>query len=88
MQFTSGNDMLWQSRRKLTQKMLFPWGDLGCQGSPRAKREDGSSNGKFGRVAAGPVCAVEETLAELVSVLFGGLKKADGSWEDQMHRTS
>lgn len=60
-----------------------PW----LQGFPGAKQEDGNSNGNFGRIAAGPMSGVEENLAELVSVLFRGPKKADGSWDGQMHRT-
>lgn len=61
------------------QNALSPEGDLGCQGSPGARQKDRSSNGKSGRVAAGLVCVVEETLAELVPILFGGLKKQMGA---------
>lgn len=61
------------------QKMLFPGEDFGCQDSFRAKQENGNSNRKFWRVAAGPVHAIEENLKELVSVLTVGLKKADSS---------
>lgn len=52
---------------------------LDCHGSPGAKQEDGNNNGNFRRIAAGPVCAVGKTLADLISVSFGGLKKADRS---------
>lgn len=65
---------------------LSLWEDFGCQDSFRAKQENGNNNGKFWRVAAGPVHAVEEDLQGLVSVLIVGLKNADSSWENQMHK--
>lgn len=69
------------------RRCSFPGEDFGCQGSFRAKQEDGNGNRKFWRVAASPVHAAEKNLKELVSVLIVGLKKANSSWENHMHRT-